>query len=312
MNANAVAVVLTAFVISAVVYPGALLYALFSAVGVAAFVLVGWLLLKIFRRGRRKPRVAVWKSACDAMGAPVCPKALPDGEGVAGSQPAEVRRTMRNERNDFVPFVPAALCPKSERRGMAGEMRVGAHLRTLPRGYIVLNDFMMPAGDGATTQIDHIVVSEFGIFVLETKNYSGWIFGDAKRREWVQTLPRGRHRAKKSRFQNPIHQNWRHICALADNLGISRDYFKSVVVFTEGCEFKSVMPPNVVFASRVVEYIASFTTKVIKERQLGEIATAIGEWEAVLPDDARATHVANLRNLHPRGSASTPRPDSRS
>lgn len=257
--------------------------------------------MKVWRLRRRKPRLAVCKAASDLKDSSVCPKATPDVEVVPRSQPVEVRDT---KRNDFVPFVCATLCSKSERRGMAGEMRVGAYLRTLPHGYIVLNDVMLPAGDGMTTQIDHIVVSEFGIFVLETKNYSGWIFGDAKRREWVQTLPqRVRHGAKKSRFQNPIHQNWRHICALAENLGISRDYFKSVVVFSDGCEFKVEMPSNVVFASSVVEYIASFTTKIIKGNQLDEIASAIGEWDASLPCDARATHVENLRNLRARSVA---------
>ena len=299
---NAVAFILTVMVVSAFVYPRVFLCALVSLALVATLVLVGWLLLKVRRHRRCMACAAVGNSARDSMAAPVCPKAFPDAGDKDENRPVDVCATARKDFSEPAPvsFFPPRLSSESERRGMAGERRVREHLRTLPHGYIVLNDIMLPAADGTTTQIDHIVVSECGIFVLETKSYSGWVFGDAKRREWVQTLPQGRHGAKKSHFQNPIRQNWRHICALADNLGIPKDYFKSVVVFTEGCAFKSEMPPNVVVADGIVGYIASFTEKIIKERQLEEIASAIREWESVLPDDARAAHVANLRRLHSR------------
>ena len=64
----------------------------------------------------------------------------------------------------------------AENIGKAGEKRVARKLDWLPKEYIILNDIMLPTQYG-TTQIDHIVVSPYGIFVIETKNYKGWIFG---------------------------------------------------------------------------------------------------------------------------------------
>lgn len=71
--------------------------------------------------------------------------------------------------------------------GKAGEKRVARKLDWLPKEYIILNDIMLPTQYG-TTQIDHIVVSPYGIFVIETKNYKGWIFGHENSEEWKQSL----------------------------------------------------------------------------------------------------------------------------
>lgn len=74
--------------------------------------------------------------------------------------------------------------------------------------YHLLNHITLTLEDG-TTQIDHILVSRFGVFVIETKNYSGWIFANAKQATWTQVLFH-----KKFKFQNPIFQNMRHVNAV--------------------------------------------------------------------------------------------------
>lgn len=68
--------------------------------------------------------------------------------------------------------------------------------------YVRFHDVMLPTPDG-TTQIDHVFVSRFGVFVVETKNMAGWIFGSERGRRWTQVLPGGR----KTSFQNPLRQN---------------------------------------------------------------------------------------------------------
>ena len=76
--------------------------------------------------------------------------------------------------------------------------------------YKVLDDLMLPSrGNTNTTQIDHIVVSDFGIFCIETKSYSGWIFGNARQQHWTQVLYR-----YKKKFYNPLRQNYAHIKAV--------------------------------------------------------------------------------------------------
>ena len=72
------------------------------------------------------------------------------------------------------------------RRGATGEKFVAWRLRFgLPDEYLILNDVYLPLPDGTTTQIDHIVVSQYGVFVVETKCYKGWIFGNAESKVWT-------------------------------------------------------------------------------------------------------------------------------
>lgn len=183
-------------------------------------------------------------------------------------------------------------------RGKEGEWKTTEILQQLGENYRILNDIMLPSDDGGTTQIDHIVVSEFGIFVIETKNYSGWIFCNAKSRVWTQTLCGKGRTSEKHTFQNPIHQNYRHICVLAENLGISKEYFKSIVVFAGNATFKTDIPEGVIFIHQLEGYIKSFSRPIIKLKQLDEIASVIKQWDSTITDYERTSHAANLKLQH--------------
>jgi hypothetical protein len=76
--------------------------------------------------------------------------------------------------------------------GKSGEKFVSRKLHNLdPEQYKVIDDLMLPSlGNTKTTQIDHVVVSNFGIFCIETKSYSGWIFGNARQQHWTQVIYR--------------------------------------------------------------------------------------------------------------------------
>lgn len=102
--------------------------------------------------------------------------------------------------------------PKHDRpKGNAGEKRVGRILRTLnDKEYRVINDITIRNKDENTTQIDHVVVSIYGIFVIETKDYKGQIYGKEDDYKWVQFF----NRNSKFPFLNPIIQNQGHITAL--------------------------------------------------------------------------------------------------
>ena len=181
-----------------------------------------------------------------------------------------------------------------KQKGKRGEKLVAGRLRKgLPDEYRILNDIYLPLPDGTTTQIDHIVVSQYGVFVVETKTYSGWIFGDEKSGEWTQSIYH-----KKSRFQNPMRQNYKHICALADNLGIDKSYFIGVVAFTGDCTFKTDMPEGVVYSRRAADYIRSRNTPRIKASQVDELANAIAEWQGTVGEERKSSHVANLKKRH--------------
>ena len=96
----------------------------------------------------------------------------------------------------------------------------------------------IPKKDGKTTELDVIMIDQNGIFVFESKNYSGWIFGDEKGQYWTQTLPTGR-KAMKNRFFNPILQNHLHINSLKEFLAEDLPIY-SVIVFSNRCTFKNL------------------------------------------------------------------------
>lgn len=116
------------------------------------------------------------------------------------------------------------------RKGLHGEKMVARLLGSLPHGdFRVLNDLLLPASGDATSQIDHVVVSTRGIFVIETKSLAGRISGTEQGQYWQQ------HLSSQSRsFYNPTLQNRSHVRSVRRLLrGLDGDVFTSMVVFTE-------------------------------------------------------------------------------
>jgi restriction system protein len=126
-------------------------------------------------------------------------------------------------------------------KGWMGESAIAAGLwmKLDDSVYPRIHNVIVPAQNG-TTQIDHVLVSVFGIFVVETKDRDGWIFGAPDQPKWTQVL-----HGKKYQFQNPLRQNYRHTKCLSEYLGLDHDLFHSVVIFTGESEFKTPMPENV-------------------------------------------------------------------
>lgn len=198
-----------------------------------------------------------------------------------------------------IAFAAKVLFPvfKPKIKGWFGEMVLDKLLKVKLDGakYRILHNIMLPTDDGATTQIDHIVVSQWGIFVIETKTYSEWIFGDVKSAQWTVS-----HFKRKDRFQNPLRQNYKHIATLSECLGIDQGYFKTIVAFGGEAVFKTQMPPEVMLFGDVPDYIRSQSVKAtIKAEQVPEIADVIQQWQASLSRERKSAHVANLRKNHP-------------
>lgn len=157
--------------------------------------------------------------------------------------------------------------------GARGERRVNKVLRRkLPSGeYAFCHDVTLPTALGPT-QIDHLVVSRYGIFVIETKNYSGWIFGDAKSPRWTQVIYRSKHR-----FQNPLRQNFKHTKAVESFLSLRPRCVHSVVVFVGNSKFKTDLPSNVVHLSELCSYIRSHRDLLLSTSRVREIAKILTE-----------------------------------
>lgn len=128
-------------------------------------------------------------------------------------------------------------------KGFMGEFVVyRTAQKRLPNEFKILSNVVLKSGDG-TTQIDQILVSPYGIFVVEVKNYKGWIF--ANNRRWTQVLYNEKHQ-----FQSPVRQNRKHVKALQTLLKLPDEMFKSIIVFSERATFKTDLPENVVRGSR--------------------------------------------------------------
>ncbi len=119
-------------------------------------------------------------------------------------------------------------------KGYLGELTIRFILSFLKKkDYKVIHNVRV-FYNGIMAQIDHIVVSKYGLFVIETKNYSGWIFGSENAHEWTQVI--FKHKFK---LYNPIKQNFGHIKAIRANLTAYPflDYYP-IVVFTRGSKLK--------------------------------------------------------------------------
>lgn len=107
-----------------------------------------------------------------------------------------------------------------------------------PDNLLVANCYI-PKPDGGSTEIDILMVHKTGIYVFESKNYSGYIFGAENQRMWTQTLNAGRRGVEKNQFYNPIMQNEGHIRYLRKLIGRNDVPFYSYIIFSDRCEFKT-------------------------------------------------------------------------
>ncbi len=156
-------------------------------------------------------------------------------------------------------------------KGKLGEalVNLAARLRLDRDTYLLLKDTTLPTDDG-TTQIDHIIISVYGVFVVETKYFKGWIFGSAKQKTWTQSIYR-----RKYNFQNPLLQNYKHTQTLTELLQLSSEQVHSVVVFIGDSQFKTQMPANVVYGGAFIDYIKSFKKPVLTPQQVEAIKQSI-------------------------------------
>ncbi|MBL8224394.1 MAG: NERD domain-containing protein [Chromatiales bacterium] len=175
-----------------------------------------------------------------------------------------------------------------------GEARLSRALigRFGPPDYHLLNHVTLRVDDG-TTQVDHVLVSRFGVFVIETKDYRGWIFGSPDSRQWTQVLYRA-----KFRFQNPIHQNQRHVLAVRALLDLlPAEAVRPVVVFTGTAEFKTAMPDGVFSLEGFLSYVESQTVEVMSANR---VQFCVGRLETARLSVTKETDIEHVQRLRRR------------
>jgi len=168
-------------------------------------------------------------------------------------------------------------------KGVLGEslVKLSARLKLPSDTYHPVHNVTLPTLDGST-QIDHIFVSPFGIFVVETKTMKGWIFGSENQAQWTQKIYK-----KSFKFQNPLRQNYKHVKALEAMLDVPSDVIRSVVVFSGESSFKTSMPVNVTQGGGYIKYIKSFNEPVLSE---AEVSSVLSQIQSGRLEPTRATH----------------------
>ena len=163
----------------------------------------------------------------------------------------------------------------------------------------VLRNVYLPKDNGDTSEVDVVFITQKGIFVFESKNYSGWIFGDEKSTKWTAMLPN----KQKNLFYNPILQNKTHVKWMKNYVGEDIPIF-SIIVFSERCELKKVTvdSSNVKVIKRDRTYAAvrdiwDKSPDVVSEEKINELYDSLAKLTNV--DEAvKAAHIDNINQKY--------------
>lgn len=184
--------------------------------------------------------------------------------------------------------------------GLYGEYLSYSYLAdTVPGNKLFLFNTYLPKTNGKTTEIDLIMIHETGIYVFESKNYSGWIFGNDSQQKWTQTFGNG----QKEHFYNPIFQNSAHIKAIKDVLHINSEIpIYSIVVFSERCTLKkiTVTAQNTFVIkrndlSRTVLSIIQNSNYMISQQYVNIYYEKLFPYSQVT-DEVKKQHIETIRN----------------
>jgi hypothetical protein len=177
-------------------------------------------------------------------------------------------------------------------KGMIGERRVRKQLKKLPsEDYRVLNNLLIKGKKG-TSQIDHMVISPQGIFVIETKNYSGWIHGSENSEHWTQTIYR-----HKTKFYNPIKQNWGHILALKETLPayLNLPYFPIIVFVGKAKLMNLDATTDVIYPHMLFDTVTKQReSRRLTHKDMDEIFSTLKE-ASIGDNQTKRDHVSRIR-----------------
>lgn len=180
---------------------------------------------------------------------------------------------------------------KPKWKGKYAEILVTNKIRELSKEYIIFNDLLFES-NGYSTQIDHIIVSPYGVFVIETKGYKGWILGGENSEYWTQVIYKTKHK-----FYNPIKQNAGHVRFLGHLLKCSANIpFIPVVVFNNDAELKVHIDNCIIVNRRNLKHaILQYRTPVLNQETINWIIHIINERRIIADKEKRNQHKFNTR-----------------
>ncbi|USG67340.1 NERD domain-containing protein [Brevibacillus ruminantium] len=193
---------------------------------------------------------------------------------------------------------------KSIRKGELGEYKVTIQLDQMPKEYRHLSDLLLPnpKAKSGYSQIDHILVTPYAIFIIETKNYSGEIKGGREDKHWTVN--------KRFKMLNPFYQNYGHIESIRSIIQVEKEHFVSLVSFTRRCTFSVDPELRKIGSNDLIVYDIELTEfiqrKINRLRELNKEHRFTAEQiesmyellkrENITDSKARASHVEGLKS----------------
>lgn len=180
-------------------------------------------------------------------------------------------------------------------KGACGERAVKKKLTDLGDEYIVYHDLYVPNEEYGLTQIDHLVLSPYGLFVIETKHYSGWIFGNEKQKYWTQVIYK-----KKQRMYNPVRQNYGHVQAIKTYLQEAEVPVHSIIAFSNSAELKFKEPfhtAQVVYFKQLPPTIKAQDRQVVSAEDIKKMQLRINRLTSLDKKEARSIKREHLRTV---------------
>lgn len=183
--------------------------------------------------------------------------------------------------------------------GLIGEFDTFRLLENVPGAKKILVNLYLPVSEDETTEIDLIFIHGTGIYVIESKNYSGYIYGNEKYKNWVQIL----NRNTKNYFFNPILQNKKHIKYLQQFIGTHENIF-SIIVFSNRCALKKInyYSDNTIVLKRedLKKYIEKkiiFGPVVYSETEINELYDKL-KYMSNQSKEVKEKHIEQLHKKH--------------
>ena len=190
-----------------------------------------------------------------------------------------------------------------EHKGKEGEVHVHNILAQLPKGYTVLDDIVLKTNNG-TTQIDHVVVSKYGVFAIETKNYRGEVYGNDDRQEWTQIIATDVRYMKrwyktytyitKNHFYNPVKQSVSHANAIRRALNAWPNLtVVPIVVFAGEAALHVTTEHHVIYDVQLLATILNYNIPCLSDDDVAQVVSSLTQKNVRDQVDDR-THVSNV------------------
>ena len=190
--------------------------------------------------------------------------------------------------------------------GLLGEFLIFKALESLEGPRKFLFNLYLPKWNGDTTELDVVLLHKSGIYVFESKNYSGWIFGSERQQYWTQTLPAGRGQSQKHRFYNPILQNNGHLDRLYQilrpiHLLNGPPPYYSFIVFSNRCVLRDVPHKS---GKHHILYLGDLLSAIQENIENAGVRLTAEEIEILynrlepythVTDDVKQAHIDNIR-----------------